>query len=381
MGFDKSARLVLSFLVLTTIVAIFARSVGGFHPTYPYSDQLAVTSSWIAVFAQFDGVHYLTIARQGYVGTGLIQAFFPVYPLLMWLVTLGGSSDQALIIAGRLVSVLSLLGVLWLWYKQGDLVEKKSLKWSLWILLLWPTSFFLESMYTESLFLLLVIATFVLARKKQWLLAAIIAGIASGTRIVGVFLFPALIIELALQTNFEWQNIPKWLITNWKKLSILSLSLLGWLLYSLYLSFEFGDPLLYFHVQQEFGGGRQESIVLLPQVLYRSVRQLLSIPLSDRWMVTAQEFGLTALAFAVMIWGRKKVRFSLWVFSLAALILPTVTGSLSSMPRYILSAPAVILLIGYFLWRFPKARILALSISAGLLVFNLWLYGQGLWVS
>ncbi len=366
----------------STTLALSARTEIGFTPTYPYYDWLENVPDWIGVFAQFDGVHYITIARQGYAHLGLVQAFFPVYPLLMKFIAIDHSRFAYVIVAGRVVSIACLFAITLLWFKQSVFVpDKKSLGMSLAVFLLWPVSFFLFSVYTESLFILLVIGSFLLAQKKQWLLAGVLAGYASGTKIIGVLLFPALLIELAQQTNYRYQNTWSWVKKHSQSLLFICLSLVGWLAYSLYLFKTFGDPFLYFNVQQDFGGGRQESVVLLPQVVVRYVKMLSSVELSASWLIIAQELFLSGIAFTVLVVGWRKVQFSVWMFSLLALIIPTLTGTFSSMPRYILSAPAVFLLLGQYAHQYRWVYMASIGLSLILLCFNLWLYGQGLWVS
>lgn len=377
---------VLISLLAVTGIALISRSIAGFHPTYPYADWLAVVPDWVGVFAQFDGVHYLTIARQGYDAIGLVQAFFPVYPLAMRLVALGYMSDFALIISGRFISLLALVGIVYLWFGQKRFITGKlSTRYALWLFLLWPVSFFLHSLYTESLFILLALSSLLAAAKKQWLLAGVLAGIASGTRIVGILLFPALLIELLQQTNWRWSNTMQWIGQYWKNLIYICLSLIGWLLYSAYLWREFQDPFLYMHVQKEFGAGRQDAIQLPGlvqlQLIVRYVRMLLTVPISMSWLVIAQEFFLSIFAAVVLLLGVKKVRLSVWFFSGMSLLVPTMTGSLSSMPRYILAAPAVFLLFGYYAEKYPLLRKVSFIVSVVLLLCNLWLYAQGAWVS
>lgn len=369
-------------LFFSTAVALGARAEFGFHPTYPYAHWLETVPSWIGVFAQFDGVHYLTIARQGYEQLGLIQAFFPVYPLIIRFLSFGSDDFARLITVGRLISIVCLVGVGMVWFKQSVFVkDASSLGKSFAFFLLWPVSFFLFSLYNESFFVLSVLGSLLLARKKQWLLAGVVAGYASGTRIVGVLLFPALLIELALQTKYQWTNTVAWVAGNIQKILFISLSLVGWAAYSLYLYKTFGDPLQYLHVQQEFGAGRQESIILLPQVIVRYIKMLLTVQLSPGWLVIAQEFFLSMGAFLLLIFGWRKVRLSILVFSFAALLVPTLTGTFSSMPRYILSAPAVFLILGQYAQQHRWVYYGSLAVSMMLLGFNLWLYGQGLWVS
>src|SRR5258706_5842641 len=72
---------------------------------------------------------------------------------------------------------------------------KKVAYLSLVALLVFPTSFFFGSVYTESLFLFLSLLSFYFARKKWWILAGISGMLLSGTRIVGIAIFPVLLWE------------------------------------------------------------------------------------------------------------------------------------------------------------------------------------------
>src|SRR5207248_290561 len=61
-------------------------------------------------------------------------------------------------------------------------------------LAVFPLSLFLLAVYSESLFLLLALAAFVLAERDRWLPAWTATGLAILTRIAGVALLPALVL-------------------------------------------------------------------------------------------------------------------------------------------------------------------------------------------
>ena len=56
-----------------------------------------------------------------------------------------------------------------------------------------PFGFFFNAAYTESLFLLLILGAFSCAGRGWWWAAGAIAGLAAGTRLVGLALAPALL--------------------------------------------------------------------------------------------------------------------------------------------------------------------------------------------
>ncbi|PIR61011.1 MAG: hypothetical protein COU68_01660, partial [Candidatus Pacebacteria bacterium CG10_big_fil_rev_8_21_14_0_10_45_6] len=75
----KILVLVLVWRIGLFVVSLIAPAFISYEPSFPYAyDLLAKLGlpQWLYSWANFDGVHYLTIMRMGYVGTGLIQAFF-----------------------------------------------------------------------------------------------------------------------------------------------------------------------------------------------------------------------------------------------------------------------------------------------------------------
>ncbi len=343
-----------------------------YQPSFPYAYTLLPKyglPQWLYSWANFDGVHYLTIAEKGYLGTGLIQAFFPLYPLSMagmnWL-------THNSILSGLLISSVAsfLLFVVWFGYIK-DMFDAHLAWYSLILFLVFPTSFFLGAVYSESLFLLVVVGAFWAAYRRMWWLAGLFAILASAGRVVGVGLVPALFIS--------------WLTSDQRKVRDLipvlagALGLAG---YMLYLERVFHDPLYFFHVQSEFGAGRQESLVFYPQVVWRYVKIIATYQPHDLKYLTlifeavAGTVGAVALALSA-----KKVPLSWTIFSGLAFILPTLTGSFSSLSRYILVCFSLWIWLAMGLqssrWRLG----LYLLLSIGILVLNTVLFIQGYWVA
>jgi Gpi18-like mannosyltransferase len=298
----------------------------GVAPSFPYYRtilDIAGTQA-AAVWAHFDGVYYLQLARHGYEDMGT-QAFFPVYPLLIRAVSTLVSVPLTTV--GQLISLLAIWGTAYVWrYRYRG-------EWSVLILtLVFPTAFYLFAVYTESLFLLFTLLFFVARAHKQYGRAAIWMALASGTRVTGILL--ALPLMTWYIREHSWRDG-----TTWGRLMLLlGIGSLGLGAYSLYLYSRWHDPLLYLHVQGMFGAERTaDHIVLLPQVIYRYMRMLLTVP-SDTWLF--QRIWLELLALGVSFgllaahWRRRELGLNLYLLS--ALLLPTLTGTLSSLPRYIL---------------------------------------------
>ncbi|EKE13917.1 MAG: hypothetical protein ACD_12C00753G0001, partial [uncultured bacterium] len=168
-----------------------------FKPTFPYSDIYLISSGlpdWVWSFANFDGVHYLTIAKNGY-SAQFTQVFFPLFPIIINILHRIFPIINPIII-GLFISNLFFLFTCLVFYKLLKLDYKNDVvRWGIIFLCFLPTSFFYGSLYTESLFLFLIIAAFYAARKKFWWLAGALGGLASATRFVGIFLLPALLWE------------------------------------------------------------------------------------------------------------------------------------------------------------------------------------------
>lgn len=391
----------LRFLILTVIswrvglflVAAVAPLFFPFRSTFVNAELLASLNlpHWLAAFANFDGVHFLTLVSQGYLAVGYIQAFFPVLPLLLQLVWQMTQSLVPVVVFGQLLSLTCLLVALYLYpiiAARYAKVSPGTYGWLILLVLAFPTSFYFAGVYTESLFLALALGAFVAASKGRWWLAGILTAVASGTRVVGIFLVPALLIELAQQTKLwqpastlTWAHSKAWLQAQKMNICAVVLGATGLLLYSGYLWYHFSDPLYFFHVQSEFGGGRQESIILFPQVVWRYLKILATVPIDLRYLIYVEEFLAGVGGLIILLLGYKKIRLSLWFFSLAALILPTLTGTFSSMARYILVVPAFFLIVHQLLALHPRLRIGWLIVSSLLLIINTMLFIQGYWVA
>ncbi len=304
-------------------------------------------------WANFDGVRYLSIAHHGY--GNMEQAFFPLFPwLIRILVYPFRQSPFALLISGLTISHLAFLTTLFLFYKLIKLdFDDKVARRAILFLLIFPTSFFFGAVYTESLFLVLIIGSFYAARKKNWWFAGVLGAFASATRVVGILLLPALLWEwweqrsvVSSQRSVTRKNQSsiinhQSLITGHRSLfTALPLLLipLGLLFYMRFLSSYFQDPLMFIHAQPAFGVQRSvDKLILLYQVIWRYLKMIVS----TRWdplyftvwleLLTAVGFG-SLLGYAYV----RKIRFSYLIFAVFAYLVPTLTGTFCSMPRYVL---------------------------------------------
>lgn len=365
------------FLFVVAFVSAFL--IPTFANTFPYVDRvLSVTHlpNWIWGFGNFDGVHYLRIAQNGYTAQ-FTQAFFPLFPLLINFFNILPRSgiDQSMFVdpsfftTGLILSNVFFIAALYYFYKLVEIDFDKKIAWlSVVLLLVFPTSFFFGSIYTESLFLLLTVLSIYLIRKNNFLLAAILIALASATRVIGVFLIPLYFIEaFKLKDKF---NYLFGLLTT-----------LGIISYMYYLNINFNDPLYFFNSQASLNTGRDsEGLIMLPQVIYRYLKIFtLNNPFTVSYFVSILEMLFTLLPLGLLVVYFKKLNISYLVFAVSSLLVGTLTGTLSSMPRY--SIFAFVFLIPLIAKYHPKYLKVIITLSTLLLITLTMLFIRGYFVS
>lgn len=323
--------------------------------------------------ANFDGVFYLAIAEYWY--RSLDQAFFPVYPALIGiLIHVFSITPPA---GGMLVSIISLFCLLLTFYKLVKIDKPNvSVFWTLVIFISFPTSFFLASIYTESLFIALIILSFYFSRTRHRFLAGVVGAFATGTRVVGIFILPSLFMEYYIQFKKDKKRLTlKNIVYYFYPLIFVPLGLIS---YMGYLQYRYGDPLLFIHIQPLFGAGRSGGdIILLPQVLYRYAKILFTVsPSNLTFMISVLELVVFILGITLLILAYKRgIRKSYILFSFAVLIFPTLSGTLSSIPRYILASFAIFIFLGMMKSKFLKILIILICLLLQFILAMLFYQG------
>jgi hypothetical protein len=346
----------------------------------------AADNVFLDVWARWDSGFYMRIAEQGYSYVPGLQsavAFFPVYPLLMrLLMPLTGSS----LTAGWIVSNLSLFGALIFLYRltefeTGDLAVASR---TIYYIAAFPTAFFFNAVYTESTFLLLSVAVFYFARKRQWGWAALAGVLCAAARIIGVLAWGIAGLEWlaahgwTLATCYRreaWAGVWRGVREDWRSLATLGLIPLGLLSYMGFLWRTFGDPVAFWSVQSSWGREMRGPLAMILDTLDRLFRA--------NWMRGEANYldivnlltFLIGLAVIVVIWRRLGESFA--VYSLLSLLIPSASG-LGSMTRYILVIFPVFMLLGLWGRRPLLDRALTIGFSTLLGVFTVifvnWLF-------
>lgn len=301
----------------------------------------------------WDSPHYLSIAKDGYQTVGEEKFYIAFLPLLPTLIDLIHTITRLdFLYSGFLLSAVMTIATSVVFYKLVLLdKDKKTGIYSVLFLLIFPTSFFLFLPYTESLFLFLAISSFLFLRKGDFILGLIMAMLATGTRMTGLALIPALLVEIYLLRKI-------YPLTSARIILTLVIPSVGFITY-LFVNYLVYNNFLQFALVQKqnwhtffsfpFGG----IPLALDSLKWREGVELYTVGYSQ---LVAFLTGVLALPFIY------KIRLSYGVYATLALMLPYFQSFWLSMPRYLLVIFPLFIVISQTL-KNPLARIILIIIS------------------
>ena len=309
-------------------------------------------------WVQWDGPHYIDIAKSWYQGVGeesLWIVFYPLYPILIKLFNLfiGDFSASAVVVS----IVFSFTSSILLYEVTLLDFSKKAAIRAVWFLNIFPTAYFLQASYTESLYLSLSLATIYLFRRKYFMLGGLMGALSTMTRINGLFLLPALLLEGGKR---------KGIIT-------LLLTPLGFLFYILINYLTFNDP-LYFLKPLDSNWYKRFSFPWIGiSNLYNSIPHF-----NDSLFYAYFSEALTLLLIATLgIYVFLKIKRSYGLYMLLNFLLFTSTSFVISTPRYSLILFPIFITLGQITNKYLLALI-SMIFSLPLIFFTI-LYTLGRW--
>ena len=252
---------------------------------------------------RWDSGWYRTIIAWGYYYESLKHEnvhFFPVYPLLvrgvMTVIPQSLGPDAAFAYAAVFVShvacYLGLAGVCTLARLKSD---EAAAERCVWLMCVFPYSFFFSAAYTESTYLAFAVWAFVHAERQQWARASLLAALASGTRIPGLFV-GASIAWICFAERRRRVSAPGkdalWLLA----------APLGCLVYAAYVGIRFHDPLLLFHVSTNLPGHYARGIFMHIAHVFVQPHDLAS--LIERTTIILSLFSLAFVLWMSLVAGR-----------------------------------------------------------------------------
>lgn len=357
-AFGLTRALILGLLVITTqVVAIEPRLGGAIHEARIVAGPPAeIARALRSVAYTADGDWYLRLARQGYddgpadLSRPRNWAFFPLYPLLVRLLTsLTGmfAASAVLLSNGCFLIALVLLHKLTRAYGA----DRSAADRAVFYVASFPTSYFFSLAVTESLFLALAVGSIFAARRDAWWAAGLLAGLASATRFVGIALGPTLAL-------LYWQRRGRAGLR--ADLAALLLAPIGLVAYMAYLQARTGDALAFATILPAWG--RSVAPPWQPLLEYLEGANVLTAGWNLRPLNSAAAVLGLGCALALLRRGAP----ALGLYTLLAVLAPLSSASLMSMTRYVMSAFPIYLVLAQA-GRRPSVDAALRTISAALL--------------
>jgi Gpi18-like mannosyltransferase len=327
------------------------------------------TNTFLGIWNRWDAAHYLKIAQFGYTGVGedrFLIVFFPFYPALVALLEI--------VVGDYLISafIVSALATFGLGLAFRELVKldysEKTAQLAVLFLLIFPTSYFLHIPYTESLFLALTVGCFLAARKKAWVIAGILGGLACLTRVNGLILIPAIAFEV-------WDEYRETRLFN-RKWFFLALIPSGFGAYLALNYFVAGDPLMFLTYQREhwFRYFRPPW-----EGIWETYKKLANPKPNDAQMQGNQELTFVVIGFVATVAGWKYLRGSYRVWMLSNWLLFVSTSMVLSVPRYTITLFPLFILMALAAMRNWWANVLIIVWSILFLSLFVIQFGRGWW--
>lgn len=348
-------------LALRVVLFILAYIAGRLflENTAPFSDMLS------EVLVRWDARHYVHLAEHGYSNVGderFLLVFMPLFPAAVFLVRL---LVQDTLVAGLLVSFAASIAAGYFIQKLARLDGNDAFASRAVVFIsLFPTAFFLFLPYTEAFFLALSLASFYYARQSHWRYAGLFGMLAAATRLQGILLLPALMVEAWHQREHPVRAAG---------LLLIPLGLLAYLGLNAYVA---GDALAFIDYQREHWF--HEFITPWDAILH-AVNDVLHNPPSLNRFITSESL-LASVLFCggLLVWARSWLRPSYQAYGWLMLAALLSVSFQISMPRYVLSLFPIFLVLAH--GTHNRSIYLAWAAASGLFMGGLFfLYTTGHW--
>jgi len=293
---------------------------------------------WLAGWARWDSEWYIGMAQYGFLARDEFQAFFPLYPSLISVFAPLFGHDYVL--SGMVVSSLAcFVAFVYLLKLVSFEFGEESAKRTLLYLAVYPMSFFLLAVYTESLFLACTVAAFYHARRGQWAFLGLAAFLAALTRVNGILLVLPIAYEAWQQTGGNLRGVRSLSpLLALERLIAVVAGPLGLLTWMRYLQSTVHDPLAYIHRQTRIPwthipSAPWNTVLIAVQDTFRPDFSLMMRVINGTDLVA----GLLLIVATVAAWWRLPRAYVIYLAATFLLLFSSVPVNwpLQSIPRYL----------------------------------------------
>jgi Mannosyltransferase (PIG-V) len=341
-----SARFAITVYLATRVLLLLVALINGALRHHAFTHELS----------QWDGLWYRELADHGYpnhvVHIQSTLGFFPLYPMVVWVVAhalvvpIAHWQILSTTVAGVVVSGLG--GAV-----ATVLVQRLAAGWwgeqaarrAVLIFCLFPGSVVFSMVYAEGIMLPLVAGCLLALQRRRWVLAGVLAGLATATEPEAVVLVPVCAVSAALELRRGGLSARRALLAP-------ALSIVGAGAFAIFLWIWTGSPLASLIAQRD-GWSERTDIVAL-QHLAEQLGDQISLrhfnhPTIDLNLVVGLGGAIILVVLLVLMarnWREMSVEAILWTLGISWL---SMTSEYTPpMPRLLITAfPAVMVLARY----------------------------------
>ena len=311
-------------------------------------------------------------------------AFYPVYPAaahaLAW-------ATGSTLVAGVAISLAAGAAGAWALAELArPLLGERGAHDTVLYFALYPLGFVLAAFYSDGLFLALAAGAFLAASRGRAVTAGVLGGLATGTRLLGLALLPALALLL-------WRGTSGRALLRLAPLALIPAAV-G--LYALYLDSTLGDPWAFSSAQADWErdasplgplGGLWDSV----QAAGRGARNLLDLPAGGPgheervglWNLSHLALLAAAAWLTRVAWIRLGAAYGLYSAATLVIVLsvPAEGFPLVSLPRFLLADFPLFLALASMTLHRPRAREATLVAFAAVGAVAAVAFARGVWIA
>jgi hypothetical protein len=368
-----SGRLILlgRLILICAGIRVGLEAVGlvslAFHHIPVWTNVLDLWNRW-------DVHSYLRLAEVGYVQSSpppnaadpLYIVFLPFFPLAVCLVSL---VVQNLLLSGLLVSFAASVAASYFLFRLVALDADEAAAWRAVILLFsFPAAYFLAAPFSEALFLFAVLASVYAARTGHWAATGVAGALATGTRVTGIALAPALLVEVFARRAGVCESV--------RRLAWISLAAAGLLTYLAINQIVHGDPLYFLEAQRNNWG---QHLVPPWEPVQVAIEKLLAGRNDFTFtFIYAGRIAGVLVALPLLVLAVWRLRLADVLYGWTGFLLMVSASWLISLPRYLLVLYPLFV-IGARFTRSRRVFVPVVLAGAALQGWLMWLYTAGLW--